>query len=84
MSEIPAESLPKLPPIWQMYADPARRRSDGFRHEPLSPGRRPSCLYCSLHAENQVLVFDKRSGRRLRAIPVAEPAGLAMAPDGNL
>ena len=84
VSEIPAESLPKLPPIWQMFADPARRRSDGFGTNLIGLAADASCLYCSLHAENQVVVLDKRSGKRLRAIPVAEPAGLAMTPDGNL
>jgi hypothetical protein len=84
VSEIPAESLPKLPHIQQMYADPDSRRSDGFATNLFALAADASRLYCSLHAENQVLVLDKRSGRRLLAIPVTEPAGLAIAPDGNL
>jgi hypothetical protein len=84
VSEIPAESVPKLPPVWQMFADPAGRRSDGFGTNLIGLAADASCLYCSLHAENQVVAFDKRSGKRLRAIPVPEPAGLAMTLDGNL
>jgi len=41
-------------------------------------------LFCSLHAENLIAVFDKTTGARLHEIQVTNPAGLAIAPDGNL
>ncbi len=84
VSEVPAESLPKLPPLWQMVANPALRRSPGFATNLCSIAVDKTRIYCSLRAENQVLVLDKRTGARQQTIPVPEPAGLAMAPDGNL
>jgi hypothetical protein len=84
VSEVPAESLPKLPPLWQMVANPALRRSAGLATNLYSVTVDASRLYCCLRAENQVLVLDKRTGARQQAIPVPQPAGLAMAPDGNL
>ena len=84
VSEVPAESLPKLPPLWQMYANPGLRRSGGFATNLFSIAVDKTRIYCSLRAENQVLVLDKRSGARQQTIPVQEPAGLAMTPAGNL
>lgn len=41
-------------------------------------------LYCSLAVENQIAVLDSKTGARLMTIPANHPAGLALAPDGNL
>ncbi len=41
-------------------------------------------LYASLRTENLLVILDAKSGERLKEIPVTQPGGLAMTPDGNL
>jgi len=41
-------------------------------------------LYCTLRAENKLVIFNKQDGSRLKDVPIAEPGGLVIAPDGSI
>ncbi|MBI3991008.1 MAG: hypothetical protein HY350_02550, partial [Candidatus Omnitrophica bacterium] len=84
VSEIQVESLPIETPVWEMYADRTKARSEGFRKNLFGIAVDKSNIYCSLRVENKVVILDKTNGNRVQEIVVQEPAGLAIAPNRNI
>ena len=84
VSRISADLPAKLPANWEMYDTPAKRRSPGLAGNLFGLAVGPQTLYCSLRAENKILLLDKNTGKKVDEASVPEPGGLAMSPDGNL
>jgi hypothetical protein len=84
ISTIPAATLPALPRSWEMYAHPELRRSPGYAVNFFGLAVDQTHLYCSLRAENKLLILDKTTAAPVKAVAVDEPGGMAMAPDGSL
>ena len=84
VSEIAKTALPNQPRSWEMYATPALRRSRGFGLNLFGLAVDQTHLYCTLRAEGKFLVLDKTTGARIKEVAIADPGGLALAPDGNL
>ena len=84
VSEVPVAALPTLPRSWEMYAHPEKRRSPGFAVNLCGLAVDKTHLYCALRVQERLLILDKTTGTSVKEVAIANPAGLAMAPDGNL
>jgi hypothetical protein len=84
ISSLPIDALPDLPRSWDSYAHPERRRSNVFGLDFAGVAVDKTHLYCSLRAEDKLLILDKATAAPVRTVAVDAPGGLCLAPDGNL
>ena len=84
VSSVATSALPSLPRSWEMYAAPEKRRSPSYGLDFFSLAVDGTHLYCSLRAQGKLLILDKTTAALVKEVPLEEPGGLCLAPDGNL